>query len=934
MKKIQKLIFLILAVVLTCQTGAFALVNDTEGDTGLEISPEISGIIEDGDEPGEKLELSPLAEDFDRQESTNESPLNINYDYQEIRSRSMSRHIPSYYDLRDENRVSPVKDQGPNGSCWSFATYGSMESVLSKYGSYDFSEKHLRNKHYFDWGPNDGGNRDIATAYMASWQGPIDEAADPYDPVISYSPEGLVRSMDIDKVLFLPDVNNFEDTKEIKQAVMDYGGVYTVVNSSKYYENETNFTYHNPGGGPADHAVTIVGWDDNFSKNGFDSKPKNNGAWICKNSWGRSYMDNGYYYVSYEDFHAGSSNAVFIPKKKDPNGKIYQYDPLGATRSVGYNKKGYMANIFKAESKETLHEVGLYNVSMHTDYVVYLVRNVSKTSQLSNDRVEIARGSLKYPGYYTIDVDQTQLEEGEQFALVVYMDSSASNYRYPLPIEARIEGYSSKASSETGQSFVSNTGETWSDLSREVKGANACVKAITTTGEVLTDDELVPDQPGYEPAREVNNIIFNEGDRGFLRVNNIGKLSVKTLPEDIEANEIKIYTRDTDVVKVDDDGTITPLKTGEANIFVETENSRGTLRAKFYIKIIPKDLRFNWMEEVPVIGEQEIESEDGGAFPSNPYDPEYPDPPRPEVDETIPRSLSLKIPSLTLREEEEFDLKDKVMIYPETARDARLRFSSMDEDIAEIDANGNIFAKSTGVTEVKVMTENNLQKSIKVNVLPKFEIRALEIREFSVSDRSAGIFTITMKAEENGKGYSGPATIETSAGSDDYGYVSQKSTIYFQNGQASIKYNGGQFGVWRTNFESRLRIRDLEDSIGFGFSKSSKSPAIIKKYPDFMDIGKIFTDNNFVVSSFEVGERSAGIFDINFEISKDSKPYTGGLVVTTECQTRFNSRTVRAVDGKLSIRYNGAQFPVWMDGFETRILVDGFEEIFTYSNPN
>lgn len=101
-----------------------------------------------------------------------------------------------------------------------------------------------------------------------------------------------------------------------------------------------------------------------------------------------------------------------------------------------------------------------------------------------------------------------------------------------------------------------------------------------------------------------------------------------------------------------------------------------------------------------------------------------------------------------------------------------------------------------------------------------------------------------------------------------------------------------------------------------------------------MDIGKIFTDNNFVVSSFEVGERSAGIFDINFEISKDSKPYTGDLVVTTECQTRFNSRTVRAVDGKLSIRYNGAQFPVWMDGFETRILVDGFEEIFTYSNPN
>ena len=51
------------------------------------------------------------------------------------------------------------------------------------------------------------------------------------------------------------------------------------------------------GGG---HIITVVGWDDDYDKNNFTGNPyiaeetgvdiplpKNNGAFICKNSWGR-----------------------------------------------------------------------------------------------------------------------------------------------------------------------------------------------------------------------------------------------------------------------------------------------------------------------------------------------------------------------------------------------------------------------------------------------------------------------------------------------------------------------------------------------------------------------------------------------------------------------------------------------------------------------
>lgn len=796
----------------------------------LELSPENVDIVDDTNEDAGSLEVSPISDDFfDSQKSGNiESPLNINFNYTKTRLRSMSEYVPSTYDLRQEKRVSPVRSQGLNGSCWSFATYGSMESILAKYGKYDFSEKHMRNTHDFDWGPNDGGNRDIATAYLASWKGPVREIDDPYDPVISFSPEGLVRSMEIDKVIYLPDVNGFEDTKEIKLAIMKYGGVYTVVNSSKYYEDKNNNSFYNAHGGPADHAVTIVGWDDNFSRNKFTSRPNENGAWICKNSWGTEYMDGGYYYVSYEDYHIGTSNAVFVPKNMDPKGKIYQYDPLGATRSVGYNKKGYMANIFKARENETLHEVGLYNVSMHTDYKIYLVKNVNKTSQLSTEKVEVASGSLKYPGYYTIDIGEHELLENEQFAIVVYMDATKSDYKFPLAIEAPIRNYSSKATAQEGQSFVSPTGDAWTDLSKELQNANVCVKAITTTGEVPKNDVIVPESPNIDVVKEPDNVVFNEGENGYIRVNSIGKLSTKVLPEDFNDTEVKLFTNEKDIVKVDNDGTITPLKTGNANIYAEIQNSRGVIRTKFYLKVIPKDFRFEKMPEIPVIGEQEVET-DNDYIPPKPGDPNYPQPPKPNIDESLPRYLSVTVPSITLEQDEVFDLSEKINIYPEKATQRDLRYSSENSDIASVSEEGIITANQVGRTSIRVMTVNNISKSVVVNVLPKFSKKELQITDIDISDRSAGIFTITVSAEENGKGYSGPANIETVAGSEKYGFVTKNNRVYFSRGKCSIKYNGGQFGVWRTNFKSNIKIRDINANVIFEFSKDSKSPAVIKE---------------------------------------------------------------------------------------------------------
>jgi C1A family cysteine protease len=58
---------------------------------------------------------------------------------------SASTSTPTSYDLRTLNRVTPVENQGDAGTCWTFATYGSLESYLMPGETWSFSENNLKN---------------------------------------------------------------------------------------------------------------------------------------------------------------------------------------------------------------------------------------------------------------------------------------------------------------------------------------------------------------------------------------------------------------------------------------------------------------------------------------------------------------------------------------------------------------------------------------------------------------------------------------------------------------------------------------------------------------------------------------------------------------------------------------------------------------------
>lgn len=251
--------------------------------------------------------------------------------------------FPDSYDLRKTRKLTPVKDQGQCGSCWAHAVYASLESYLMPGESRDFSENNLKNTHGFEWEHDHGGNSTIATAYFARWGGPIKEADDPYNPDSGLSPAGpLPLQKQIPQVIYLPDRPAGENPDWLKQVIMEGGAVYTTIHWDRENDswNSTTNSYYYSGSDQLNHAVAIVGWDNGYSKRNFNVAPPHDGAFIVRNSWGSSWGQEGYFYVSYDDTIFASDDNTIFHSANPPHyyNRNYQYDPLGQTNGYGDNR--------------------------------------------------------------------------------------------------------------------------------------------------------------------------------------------------------------------------------------------------------------------------------------------------------------------------------------------------------------------------------------------------------------------------------------------------------------------------------------------------------------------------------------------------------------------------------------------------------------------
>ncbi len=411
----------------------------------------------------------------------------------DIRSFSAA-DVPVGYDSRNvdgKNYVTNVEDQGYTYLCWTYCALGAIESDLIIHhedigrDNIDLSEKHMAyynmhrapgsylglidddyrelenaekedNAWIFDYDTNYvsvGGVTNFCISLLTAWKGPVEEKND-----------DAFASMYGNRYIFTDNTAKPSDAYEsryhvqgayeipaisdnrtlIKQMIMEHGGATIGVRADdRFWKNHCatlNAHYDSSPEEIPNHEVLIIGWDDDYDASHFRIKPEGNGAWICKNSWGTSSGKEGFFYLSYYDETAKTSNAVAydVAAEGDDNWYDNNYQTAGFLSKAesclddslntvyAYSSAANPYGIlYEAGSDETLSAVGFMSLDMYQQYEIDIYVNPNDLDDSISFETQgmpalMQKVSAISGGFHTFELEeQIELAQGDKFFILI-----------------------------------------------------------------------------------------------------------------------------------------------------------------------------------------------------------------------------------------------------------------------------------------------------------------------------------------------------------------------------------------------------------------------------------------------------------------------------------------------------------------------------------
>ena len=690
-KYVSKILAGILAVnmIVTSSSLTFAADNDSK-DVYLNYQNETADINENYHATGYR--------ELDGEYQIIPDVLNDNYSYIDGTEITKAAAYPSTYKTAN---LPDVRDQGSYGVCWAFSTISLIETNLIKNNlvsnDIDLSELHLVNYTYncvndplgglegdinkFDTSRGSvmqyGGNVEMAANSLLDWEGAVNEDVVPY--TIEYVRQVENNQLD-DSLAYGKDVAHVQNfyrvnttsKEDVKKAVMDYGAVsisYWSDQSSDWstqYYNSLTAAYYCPEGRTTNHAVNIVGWDDDYSSDNFATKPEGNGAWIVRNSWGSEYGKDGYFYLSYYDKSIYSVGYTLEAELSDNYNNNYQYDGAMLYGYMGYGGSNKYSNIFEAKANlggsENIKAVSfMTGSSTNLNYTVSVYTNLSDdTNPESGTLAAQKSGVTTYDGMYTVVLDSSvNINEGKKFSVVVEVNSNSGKTAY-LAYERSMQsgkaGYWCTASVKANQSFINSPYNGWNDFSNKSYGGNFIIKAFTDNETTTVDVEKV--------SLNKSATTLTEGESETL--------TATITPSNATGDKtVKWSSSNEAVAAVDSNGKVTAKKAGTAVITATSSNGKS---ASCTVTVKQKEIAITGI------------------------------------------SLNKSTTSLTEGESETLT----ATITPSNATgDKTVKWSSSNGVVAAVDSNGKVTAKKAGTAVITATSSNGKTAGCTVTVKQK-----------------------------------------------------------------------------------------------------------------------------------------------------------------------------------------------------------------------